>query len=41
MVFANHEKKLVYSDASLLDKMSKIENAENMIQKSFVECNEN
>ena len=32
MVFANHEKKLVYSIASLLDKMSKTENAENMIQ---------
>jgi hypothetical protein len=41
MVFANHEKKLVYSIASLLDKMSKTENAENMIQKSFVGCNEN
>ncbi len=41
MVFANHEKNLVYLNASLLDKMSKFENAEKMIQKNFVGCNEN
>jgi hypothetical protein len=41
MVVGNHEKKFVYLNASLLDKMSKIENAEKMIQKKFVGCNKN
>ena len=36
-----NSKKLVYLKTSLLVKMSKIENAENVIQKIFVGCNKN